>query len=422
MEWVSALGRYAQRFHGVVGSGHHAASPLAAWLLLALAARAATPARGAELAEVLGVDSGVAADVASGLLDQPHPLVAAGSAVWHRDDVDLTGLAGWRAGLPAATTFGPLPDQAGLDRWAREHTFGLIEAFPIKLSQEVVLALATALATRVSWREPFDVAPAAALGGGSAWASQLTTVLRTPEEGHISFAARSRHAGDVIVHVASTDWRSEQGDATAGLHAVSVAADADVHPQRVLAAAYELGPSAALDPRQPARVSLFDLPLGESPLWTIREERVVGYHRERCGAVLPCWSAKSDHDLAAPELGFAAVTEILAPMLGVVGDAFRARQAAMARYDRYGFEAAAVTGHFEIESVPPEVMARVAELRFGHPYAVVAVTSQHVVPAGCEYPEPGPWHGVPVFSAWVSQPEDPSDTGDPPEATTPGAG
>ncbi|HYK70053.1 MAG TPA: hypothetical protein VEV45_19050, partial [Streptosporangiaceae bacterium] len=42
---------------------------------------------------------------------------------------------------------------------------------------------------------------------------------------------------------------------------------------------------------------------------------------------------------------------------------------------------------------------RHAELRFGHPYAVVALVQD----AG------SPWHGLPVFSAWVSEPEDASD-------------
>jgi hypothetical protein len=39
---------------------------------------------------------------------------------------------------------------------------------------------------------------------------------------------------------------------------------------------------------------------------------------------------------------------------------------------------------------------RTAELRFGHPYAVVATANQ-----------PGsPWHRVPVFSAWITDPDD----------------
>ena len=405
-EWTAALGRYAGRFHEAAPAGHQVASPLGAWLLLALSAPAATGGRRAELGEVLGMDPAAAAEVAGALLSEPHPLVAAASAVWHRAGIDVTGLAGWRAGLPAATTFGPLPDQAGLDRWAREHTFGLIDAFPLKVSEEVRLALASALATKVSWLEPFDVAPAAALGGGSAWASRLTKVLRTPKGGHLSFVARSRHAGEVIVHVASADSGGARGGGVAGLDVVSVAAGAEVEPRRVLAAAYEIGPMAALGGPQPARVSLFDLTPGESPLWTIREEVIVARARERCGAVLPCWSATSDHDLSAPALGFAAASKVLRPLAGLDGGRFEARQAAMARYGRYGFEAAAVTGHFELTSAPAPVAARIAELRFGHPYAVVAVASQHVLPPGEQYTRPGPWHGVPVFSAWVSEPED----------------
>ena len=73
---------------------------------------------------------------------------------------------------------------------------------------------------------------------------------------------------------------------------------------------------------------------------------------------------------------------------------FRSRQAG----HRVGFEAAAVTGLAVAMAmrVPRTGLIRTAELRFGHPFAVVAV------PAG----DPGPWRGLPVFSAWVAQPED----------------
>ncbi len=42
------------------------------------------------------------------------------------------------------------------------------------------LVLATALATRVSWQVPFDLAPAASLGDASPWSAELKRVLRTP--------------------------------------------------------------------------------------------------------------------------------------------------------------------------------------------------------------------------------------------------
>jgi len=55
--------------------------------------------------------------------------------------------------------------------------------------------------------------------------------------------------------------------------------------------------------------------------------------------------------------------------------------------------------------LPRRGRLRTAELRFGHPYAVVAVTADE--PAGRQRrpAETSPWHGLPVFSAWVAKPQ-----------------
>ncbi|WP_433232954.1 hypothetical protein ACQP2H_12930 [Micromonospora sp. CA-248260] len=191
----------------------------------------------------------------------------------------------------------------------------------------------------------------------------------------------------------------------AGLLVLSVLADPAVPPADVLAAGYALA-GAAVD-GEPGRRSLFDLPLGVGPLGTLREERVRTSARdgreERRHAVLPCWSARDEHDLTAPGLGFTAVGRALGGLLGTEADV-EARQVAVAHYGRYGFEAAAVTGAFALTSLPPEGVRRTAELRFGHPYAVLAVATDH------RDGGTGPWHGVPVFSAWVAEPREPSDT------------
>jgi hypothetical protein len=80
----------------------------------------------------------------------------------------------------------------------------------------------------------------------------------------------------------------------------------------------------------------------------------------------------------------------------------------MARFSRTGFEAAAVSAMTARSVMRSQSKRRVAELRFGHPYAVVAVAD-----GGAESEtEAGPWHGVPVFSAWVSEPEDAQDDED----------
>lgn len=403
------LSAYAARLHTTAGDGHHVASPLGAWLLLAVTATTADsdPAvadrAAAKLAQALGTDLPSAAEVARTLLEAPHPLVGSATALWHRTGQGDGGPAAWRAALPSTTEVGALPDQAGLDAWAREHSLGLIETFPLEVDWDVVFILASALATRVSWANPFDVADARALGANSPWAGQLRRALRSPSHGHRCAIVSTARAGDVIVHAAPA-----QTTDGAGLVVLSVAAAPQVPPAEVLATAYDLSAGAADGAPPAGSRALFDLPLGETPLWTLAEERVHTWARdgreERHTAVLPCWSARNDHDLTAPALGFAAAVDTLATALALPVERFEAWQTAVARFDRYGFEAAAVTGMAGITSMPPEGVARTAELRFGHPYAVVAVATDARADGVT-----GPWHGVPVFSAWVAEPEEVSE-------------
>ena len=379
---------YSDRLAAVVGPTHHVSSPLGAWLLLALAAPASTGPDRDALTEVLGCELGTAAAAAGELLASPHPAVASAAAFWSSGGAELgPGFERWRAGLPPQVTTGELPGQAGLDRWAREHTFGLIDRFPLQ-DDSLDLVLASALATKVSWQTPFELAPAASLGAASPWADRLGQVLRTPRRGaHTQYIAVTPDAGDVIVHVAS---------AVDGLIVVSVAAGADVPARTVIAAAHRIGSQHATG-RRADRRELSDLPLGEGPLWLLRE---VTAPSDTCIALLPAWSATSQHALTDRSLGFPAARHAIAPVPGP----WQARQSAMARYSRTGFEAAAATAVGIALAMRQPGTRREAELRFGHPYAVVAITTQ---------PESrdGPWHGLPVFSAWVSEPEDATDDG-----------
>jgi hypothetical protein len=405
---TSAVAGYARRLHQAVGECHHVASPLGAWLLLALCGPASSGAARAGLAEVLGLDVEQAAAAAGRLLSAPHPLVAAAAGVWRRDGVQAEALSRWLASLPATVDTGALTDQAALDDWARRTTLGLIDRFPVELTDETLLMLGTALATKISWAQPFDVAPASALGPHSPWAGTLRRVLRTPQldwgHGHSQFIAAADQVGDVAVHTAR---------ARDGLQVTSVAARPGVPAADVLTAACQLA-SAIATGRPVARRSLFTLPLGAAPLWEVTEQQVQTSapdgRAEYCTAVLPAWSADSTHDLSRhPGLGFGAAAAALAALAGLDEFAYEARQAAVARYSRTGFEAAAVTGLVAPGGMPrtrPGVM-RTAVLRFGQPYAVVAVTADPDQRAGP--PVSSPWRGLPVFSAWITQPEDADD-------------
>ena len=394
---AALVARYAGRFHAAAGPDHHVGSPLGAWLLLALCGPASTGAARSQLTEVLGCDVGDAAAAAAGLLAAPHPLVATAAAAWRRPGAVSAGLADWMAGLPGQVETGELPGQDVLDDWARRSSFGLIGKFPVSLSPGTLILLATVLAARVSWEYPFDVAAARELGPGSPWSSQLSRVLRSPAgPGHRQFIAATDQAGDVALHTAY---------ARGGLLVTSVAAQPGVPAADVLAAAYALACAIAVDGDVPVR-SLFDLPAGSGSPWGIQEKQVQTTARkgreERCTAVLPAWSADSVHSLAEDaSLGFPAAAAALGALAGTGPAVLDAQQSAVARYSRVGFEAAAVTAVAVALSVPAlrPGLLRTAQLRFGHPFAAVAVT------AG-EGRSGSAWHGLPVFSAWITQPED----------------
>ena len=415
---ADALAAYAGRFHAAVGPRHHVASPLGAWLLLALVAAAdeagdpagpthtaatdAGPATGAEaeaaagpaaeaagrgangvtdhaatspaesLAEALGMPTEAAAWHARELLDHPHPAIAAATAAWTRDAP--AAAARWLAALPVSVERGPVPSQDAADAWARRHTLDMIDHFPLTLDHTVLCVLANALATRISWTHPFTTTGSDAFR--SDWRERVATVLRTPDRGHACAIARHPVAGEIGIHRAHAE----------GLAVTSVIAAPHVPADAVVAAAHD----AARD--RVEHLSLADLPLGDGPAWTITESTGTG---DRVSAVLPAWSATSEHDLRAPSFGFAGAAAVLGRLFGAA--AWDATQAATARYHREGFEAAAVTAVAVRMSFRPPGKRREAALRFEHPYAVVATATGD-----------GPWAGLPVFSAWVTEPEPPT--------------
>jgi hypothetical protein len=403
-DWTDALAAYAERLHGVAGPDHHVVSALGAWLLVALCAPLAENADYAELAEVLGADPMEAAQFAAELLTQPHPLVASGAGMWMAPAVTTPVTERWLDGLPRGVTTGDIPPQEDLDVWTKERTLGLIDRFSIRIDPDVVCLLATALATKVSWDVPFELVDAAALAP-SPWVGSLGRVLRSPRQDprHRQYVTETDRAGTVGVHLAG---------ARGGLLVGSViAVDPEVRPADVLAAAHSIATSEARAPHSVARRSLFDLPLGNGAIWAITEKEVetkaTDGREEVVTAVLPAWSAETTVDLDREDLGLPTAARTIKKALELTNLTYEATQTAVARYTAVGFEAAAVTG-LAIATSAPQLRPgyrREATLHFGHPYAVVAVAcNDRGVPPRDRLSSP--WHGLPVFSAWISKPSE----------------
>jgi hypothetical protein len=161
-------------------------------------------------------------------------------------------------------------------------------------------------------------------------------------------------------------------------------------------------------------LSLFDLSLGDGPVWSLSEEDVSTTasdgQDEQVVSVLPAWTAKTELDLHDDEaLGFPAAARTLVSALELGEWRYEARQTAMGRYSAVGFEAAAATGLaiFLSATLTRPGRRRIATIRFAHPFAVVAAAfddprTRHTSPVATA------WHGLPVFSGWVSEPTDAS--------------
>lgn len=399
-DWARVLGRYAERMHAQVGNDHHVLSPLGAWMVVALCAPAAGEGRDREaLARVLGVDPDAAFHLAASLLADPHPLVAAAAGLWLDSGAETQQFKAWREVLPVEVETGALPTQAEIDAWAAERTLGLIEQFPIEITPTLVCLLASVLATKVSWEVPFDVVDAAELGSNP-WSATLHSVLRAPEGDprHRQFLASTERVGTVCVHLAQ---------ALGGLLVGSViAVDENVPAGDVLAVAEEIVTAEARERGSAPRLSLFDLELGDGPLWSLAEEPalVIGGREEQVVSILPVWCATTTVDLSGDQsLGFSDAARIVATALELNGWRFEARQACVARYSAIGFEAAAITALGIAASAGMQGGRRTATVRFAHPYAVVAVAFDDARNPG-RAGSRTPWHGLPVFSAWVTDP------------------
>lgn len=389
---LAAVQGYARRLHAHAlpeGPAHHVASPLGAWLLLAVLADLPGAVDADGFADALGADPDAAREHALRLLASPPPAVRVAAAAWARPLPGGDAVDRWTAALPATVPTGPLPSQEALDAWAAHGTDGLVERFPLDLDPDTFLLLATALATRVQWDLPFDPVGAEALGPACDWTVRRALSATSAPGGVV------RHEGRLVgVHVAKAP----------GLAVVSVVDERGTAPQDVLRVALDLAPAAATGTL--GTVSLWDLP-GDGHAWTLRDARAHAHspdaRPEQVDAVLPAWRATTRLDLADEiACGFAG----LAPtMAALVPPRFHpievdAAQSAVAGFDTAGFEAAAVTavGFLARGALVPEhdVPRRIATLRFDRPFAAVAVATDQR------------WWGLPVFSAWVAEAVEPS--------------
>jgi hypothetical protein len=363
---AAAVSAYAARCREVLPEGFGVRSYAGLWLLLATLAPVTSGVARLELEDALGLPVEEAAATAARLLAEQRDDLDAAVAGWLRSDVALTGT------LPVVLD--TLPDQAGLDAWARSSTRGRVPTFPAAVTPQTVLLLANALVAETRWLQPLEI-------DGDR--------LLLDERGLVA-VVDTEAAGLVAVAVPAG-----RGD----LDVVSVIADPELPTAWVWAAVDEvtgwLLDGSLLERRVPAAT------LADGHAWRVVQERqrVPDGPTEVWDASLPAWTLDSTTTLTTAP-GVAAVAGAVLARIPVEPLGVTCVQGATATYTSEGFDAAAVTvleAWMSLEEDPrPVRKVRHVSLRFDRPHAVVALARG------------GAWEGVLLVHAWVDGTSDPS--------------
>lgn len=370
-------------------------SALGAWVLTAVIAggnpNSIPKEKLIQLETTLGMSLHVAYETAVELIKEAPEVVKASLGAWLRPDyvqsdevaskwlnnIQGTGVLHSQVGLPS---------QAELDDWADKATLGLIKTFPYQINSETLVLIATALASKVAWREPYSVEGASETMI-NAWGQESVLFSKKPE----TFLLQLED-GIYAVHYKDSDKASN------GLRVLSVIGPKEADAGEIIQVANMIASDFSYFYEQ--RINVEELPVDAVlPDFASIEDsvqRVLNGNTDlKYRTYLPAWSGECVWDIN--DLGLVdslyAISTVELPV--------EAKQSIVASYNKNGFEAAAIT-YFAIAgtSLPriSEERVRTLEVNFSHPYAVVAY-----VPASVANESHSSWRNIPVYNAWVKK-------------------
>ena len=358
---VQAANTLTARWCSRMGAEDFVLSGAGLWPLLALLAAGADDPAGAELAEALDRPTENAQRDALEIIDilRGGQSTTAALGLWTREGVPLD--SGWAAPLPVEVV-GALTDQAALDRWAAEQTGGLIDTFPIEITRETLLVLASALTAKVRWRIPFEGYPRGRGDTGrpdDPGPADQQSLHRTTS--NLSIAAV---LDDVVTRVVV------EGDGDVDVHLLL---GTDQSPGEILGAGLR-----ELSGQAQVRLAADTGDRGGPGLAVERLKSVRP--KDMLELSLPSFEIRTKHDLLANRdlfgLGLLSTSASHLPRLSPIPLAISGgAQDVLARFFAEGFEAAAVTAAGMMTGVRPELPYDITyvSVDFDRPFGFLAV-------------------------------------------------
>lgn len=364
--------------------GNTIMSPLGAWLLGGMTTANDAGSYSPETVEFIEKTFGLTISEAFAAVEKllatvPSSLTAT-AAAWVDERAGKKELSTWltavdEAGVETSTT---VPDKKFLDEWVKRESLGLIKEFPFTPDSGTFIILATIIACKVTWFTPFESIPT----------PEKLSLWDTAEV----LQSRTNHPGVILhnnkvygVHIA----------AAPGMNVVSVIGEESEPAEEVLLTAMEIAADLSLVEKQ----SLQSISPQSGGFWSKHVEERTGYRvadRETITS-LPAWSASGNYKLDDVEYGISSAGEVVRKCF-LQETIQETVQVAVARFNRYGFEAAALTTSRVGSVSMPRLETKevtVTTVDFSHPYAVVAVPQLRMSD------NDSAWEGLPLFTAWV---------------------
>lgn len=358
---LAALQAYTKDFYSKTEFGelNIVGSPLGSWLLLASIASSLDFSNSPELKERTESNLHMSTEEAGNAVKEllaSYPALNYVSQAW--STADLSSLPAVQKWVEANTLIpyeGAIPSQKQVDEWASTNTNDLIKEFPAQMNDATMLVIANIIYSKLAWKTKFKAVPAQE--AMTSWG--VEKVLNAVATRDILFFKNAEKDIFAIYEVKAS------GEYKESVRLVTCLSK-EAKPTDLMEALTSVGTMETLLPNDESLLAI------SGDMFRVKEVK-QGTSPIVVEANVPAWDASSEHALLETAgLGYQQLAEAFRE--GSDGSfAVEAKQVAIAKFDKDGFEAAALTTMIMSRSAMPMFMQQtVYELNFNKPFVFVS--------------------------------------------------
>lgn len=377
-ETMKALQEYAKNFYAKTDfeNSNIVGSPLGSWLLLASVAGNLDFSSNLELKlrteACLQMTVEEAMEASHEILEH-YPALNYVAQAWSNPNLtSFPSVQKWVESNTRIPYENSIPSQKEVDEWASSNTNGLIKEFPSQMDEDTMLVIANIIYSKLTWQTRFNTISTP--DSMSLW--NVETVLKTATTDLVDF------------------YKNENGQIFAafiveasGKHRESVVLvtclSHDMEPSKLLEIAHDLN---SLEPVKPSDECVLQ---AANDMFKVKEVK-RGTSPTLVEVAVPAWDSSSKFDLMSNSgSGYSELVQAFNEGAEQRLSA-EAKQVAVAKFDKEGFEAAALTALVMARSAAPVFTTQtVYELNFAKPFVFISYADTLPVFSGhiCEAKE-----------------------------------